>query len=363
MVSRLMLFPPRLHDDEIIAWRRFPKGNHIHHSPTKLDFGVLDASRHFGRRFWLQKVANGTIFQPMTCINHTRNEVGALEQRYGSAPAQEITRKDRELLPGGDLEASRMPGHWLLARLGKRVLRPGGLELTQRLVEGLDIRSSDCVVEFAPGLGVTARLTLARHPIAYTAIERDAAATRNLCRFLTEPQQKCLCGSAEDTGLASGTASVVYGEAMLTMQGPAQKALIVREAFRLLQPGGRYGLHELCFTPEELDERIKAEVQTCLSESIRVGARPLTAGEWRALLAAEGFEVKDEWLAPMHLLEPGRLLRDEGIWGTGRFVWNVLRDRDARTRVRAMCQTFRKYEAHLAALALVAYKPRAESPN
>ena len=29
----------------------------------------------------------------------------------------------------------KMPGHWLLARLGKRVLRPGGLELTQRLLE------------------------------------------------------------------------------------------------------------------------------------------------------------------------------------------------------------------------------------
>lgn len=28
------------------------------------------------------------------------------------------------LLPGEGLDASKMPGHWLLARLGKRVLRP-----------------------------------------------------------------------------------------------------------------------------------------------------------------------------------------------------------------------------------------------
>jgi hypothetical protein len=33
-------------------------------------------------------------------------------------------------LPGSELDVSRIPGHWLLARLGKRVLRPGGLELT-----------------------------------------------------------------------------------------------------------------------------------------------------------------------------------------------------------------------------------------
>ena len=38
-------------------------------------------------------------------------------------------RSTRNLL-GEHLDATRMPGHRLLARLGKRVLRPGGLELT-----------------------------------------------------------------------------------------------------------------------------------------------------------------------------------------------------------------------------------------
>ena len=49
----------------------------------------------------------------------------------------------------------KMPGHWLLAKLGKRVLRPGGLELTRVMLKRLDIQSCDAVVEFAPGLGVT----------------------------------------------------------------------------------------------------------------------------------------------------------------------------------------------------------------
>ncbi len=266
-----------------------------------------------------------------------------------------------EPLPGRDLDASKMPGHWLLARLGKRVLRPGGLELTQRLVESLEIQPADSVVEFAPGLGVTARLTLERHPSSYTAVERDETAADNLRRWLRGPQQRCLCGSADQTGLPSGAASVVYGEAMLTMQGPAQKARIVREAFRLLQPGGRYGIHELCFTAEDVDERIKLEVQNRLAESIRVGARPLTAGEWRALLEAEEFEVKQVSLAPMHLLEPARVLHDEGLFRSCRFVWNVLRDGDARRRVRGMRSVFRKYEAQMAAIMLVACKAPAPS--
>ena len=41
-------------------------------------------------------------------------------------------KQDTQLpLPGVELAAGKMPGHWLLARLGKRVLRPGGLELTR----------------------------------------------------------------------------------------------------------------------------------------------------------------------------------------------------------------------------------------
>ena len=52
--------------------------------------------------------------------------------------------------------AEKMPGHWLLAKMGKRVLRPGGLELTRRLLSELAVTAVDDVVEFAPGLGITA---------------------------------------------------------------------------------------------------------------------------------------------------------------------------------------------------------------
>jgi len=46
-------------------------------------------------------------------------------------------------LPEEDKDVTRMQGHWLLARMGKRVLRPGGLELTHRLLERLDIGTTD----------------------------------------------------------------------------------------------------------------------------------------------------------------------------------------------------------------------------
>ena len=155
-------------------------------------------------------------------------------------------------IPGEGLDYSRMPGHWLLAHLGKRALRPGGLELTSQMLAALDIQPTDDVVEFAPGLGLTARTTLQRKPATYTGIERDEAAARAVRQYLSKEGHRCLVGRAAATGLPDQSATAVYGEAMLTMQTPPQKERLVQEAARLLRPGGRYGIHELCLQPDDL---------------------------------------------------------------------------------------------------------------
>lgn len=259
-------------------------------------------------------------------------------------------------LPKSDVAAERAPGHWLLARLGKRVLRPGGLELTRFLLRSLSIQASDDVVEFAPGLGVTTKLVLASAPASYTAVERDKDAAAGLTRVLQPPLQTCLLGTAEATGLADGCASVVLGEAMLTMQREEQKRRIVAEAYRLLRDRGRYGIHELCFLPDTVDDETKELMRSGLSETIRVGARPLTAQEWKELLTSEGFEICAESVSSMRLLQPVTFVRDEGVRGTARFLLNLARDHDARRRVRAMRRLFRRHRRNLGAVALTATK-------
>lgn len=257
--------------------------------------------------------------------------------------------------------AEKMPGHWLLAKMGKRVLRPGGLELTRQLLGELAINSHDDVIEFAPGLGVTAKMTLAHRPRSYTAIERDASAAEVVQRYLTGYTQKCVVGSAEQTGLPSHCASVVYGEAMLSMQPDTTKSRIIAEASRLLKPGGRYGIHELCLVPDDVDDSIRQAIRHDLSDEIHVGVRPLTVGEWRELLSSAGLKVVAQHTAPMHLLEPARVLRDEGFFRTLRFMFNVATHSAARQRVLRMKRVFRKYGQYLSAISLVATKGEATS--
>jgi SAM-dependent methyltransferase len=262
-------------------------------------------------------------------------------------------------MPGEDLKAEKMPGHWLLARLGKRVLRPGGRQLTNRMIEALSISPSDEVIEFAPGLGATARLTLKRNPASYTALERDKDAAALVQKFLQGPDQRCVVGLAENTGLPDASATVVYGEAMLSMQTPQHKVGIVREAYRVLKPGGRYGIHELCLTPNDLDEITKLEIQNELSSVIPHGTRPLTITEWQGLLESEGFSVQTQAQAPMHLLEPRRIILDEGVFGALRFACNLLCNREARRRVLGMRRVFSKYRDHLAAVVIIGQRKEA----
>lgn len=254
-------------------------------------------------------------------------------------------------------DATKQPGHWLLASLGKRVLRPGGLELTTQLIERLAPGAGDDVVEFAPGLGGTARLTLAREPRSYVGVERDTVAAARLRTLLGRPNAHILCGSAEATQLESGCSSVVYGEAMLSMQTPEQKRRILAEAFRLLQPGGRYGIHELALMPDDINESARKGIEREMSMNIHVGVRPATLGEWRQLMEEAGFRITWTTLAPMHLLEPKRMIADEGLMGALRIAFNALRKPAARRRVLSMRGMFRRYASHLTAVAIVCVKP------
>ncbi|MBO9617860.1 MAG: methyltransferase domain-containing protein [Niabella sp.] len=251
---------------------------------------------------------------------------------------------------------SKASGHWLLAKMGKRVLRPGGKKFTQALIEALHITEGDHLAEFAPGLGQTALLALKQHPASYTGIEADADAIEILRQTIIAPNVCFIQTSAAQTGLPAGSKDKVFGEAMLTMQADHRKSAIIKEAHRILKKGGSYTIHELALLPDMLAEPLKAAIQQDLAKAIKVNARPLTVPEWKMLLQQEGFTVKKVITRPMNLLTPARLIQDEGFLRALKVGCNLLTHPRERYRVMQMRAVFKKYKKHIGAILLICEK-------
>lgn len=247
-------------------------------------------------------------------------------------------------------------GHWLLAKMGKKVLRPGGKKLTLKLIDELNITPQDRVVEFAPGIGYTAFKVLEKHPKSYTGVELNKEAAKNLRKKINGAGRNIIIGNASNVALENNSADKVYGEAMLTMQADHRKSEIIREAHRLLKKGGLYGIHELGLTPDNLGEEEKANIQHELALCIKVNARPLTQPEWVQLMEKEGFRIVQVNTNPMLLLETKRIIDDEGFFRSLKIGFNIIRQPKARKRINEMKNVFKRFKNRMNAIAIVAEK-------
>ncbi|MGG1669538.1 class I SAM-dependent methyltransferase [Paenibacillus sp. NRS-1783] len=252
------------------------------------------------------------------------------------------------------VDYTQVPGHWILASLGKRVLRPGGLKTTRWMIEGLDVTGKDEVIEFAPGLGITAQMTLQLNPRRYIAIEQNEKAASIVKTYVSGANREVLIADAEQVPLPDASATVVYGEAMLTMQTRAKKAQIISEAKRLLKPGGKYAIHEMCFASNHIEPELKKQINKDLAVALRVNATPLTVSEWEQLLKEESFKVLKIYTAPMHLLHLPRIIQDEGWLRFGKIAFKLMRNHAARARVMGMRKQFVKHADHLQAVSIIA---------
>lgn len=275
---------------------------------------------------------------------------------------ENVTRPDLHMLDADPDEiplASRpvetVPGHWLLARLGKRVLRPGGLRLTKMLLRRSTVSGAH-VVEFAPGMGRSALLVLDHHPADYIGVDADPQAAAWINR-LVSVRGRAVAAEAAASGLPDASADIVLAEGVLTIQSEQGKADIIAEANRLLRPGGRYLLHELAVKDDDVSDDARSAIRGALAHAMHVSARPKTVEDWRAMIGSQGFVVDEVLTSPLALLEPRRIVSDEGLRGAFRFARNVFRDTRTRRRVFAMARTLRSHKKILHAVGIVAHKP------
>ena len=222
-----------------------------------------------------------------------------------------------------DRDEAHLQGHWLLAKLGKKVLRPGGKKLTNWMIDNAN-PTNKRVVEFAPGLGITAAEILDRNPKTYTGVDQDpdaATATTLSTKQARLGIPTCICFRAN----------------------------------RILTTGGRYAIHELLLTPNNVDQAVADNLRKALATTIKVNARPLTATEWSELLESNGFKVLSIKVAPMGLLQPKQMVEDEGP-RVLKIMFNLARNSQARKRVLAMRKVFSENAQNLGAISIIAEK-------
>ena len=124
----------------------------------------------------------------------------------------------------------------------------------------------------------------------------------------------------------------------------------------MLRSGGLYGIHEIGIFPDDTPQEVRKEIESDLAKGIKTNVRPLTVAEWKGLLEDNGFEVSFVESKPMHLLETGRVIADEGFWRFICILFRMLKNGVARKRVLEMRRIFRKHARHINAISIVARK-------
>ena len=177
---------------------------------------------------------------------------------------------------------------------------PGGIDLTRRLADHLDLEPGDQVLDVASGVGTTAVLLAAerRRRRRGRRPRRGAGRQGNRPRS-TSPasadRAAFRVGDAERLPLAERAFDAVISEcAFCTFP---DKATAASEAARVLRPGGRLGLTDVWLRPDRLDAQLAglAGRIACIAD-----ARPIDDTRRvleRAGLAVDSIERHDDALA------------------------------------------------------------------
>ncbi|MDH3227070.1 MAG: hypothetical protein OEM67_08290, partial [Thermoleophilia bacterium] len=253
----------------------------------------------------------------------------------------------------------------------------GGPAMTGVLLDGLHLSRDDDVIEFWPGRGGTARKVLPLLPRSYRGITPDQGSADRLNRSLrTHPNLRVLLtraqtegaytgfqpGRAESTGLPDDSASVILGENLLTPLGPFRVRAVVREAVRLLPPGGRFGVHELCLVPnpswnESLDAARADEIRADLDERAGEGLFPRTESQWRAAIEEAGLVVTATRSGPVEPPTLRQLARGLGLRGFMGSLGRMARNAGAARHLRGLSYCLARHRADLGAIVVIAERP------
>ncbi|PID82275.1 MAG: SAM-dependent methyltransferase [Clostridiales bacterium] len=238
----------------------------------------------------------------------------------------------------------RVPGHELLARLGKKRLRPGGVEATNWLLEKGEFSTEKNVLEVACNMGTTLLEIANKYGCTITGVDMsDEAlekAKRNVKNANLEDKINLLKADAKSLPFEDETFDIVINEAMLTMLSNKDKEKALREYYRVLKKGGVLLTHDINVVGGV------PKVLSILRKVIHVPAVPLKESDWITLLEKVGFiNIKDK-TGEMTLMSDEGMIKDEGEEGMKQIHENASKDSNYE-QFYQMKEFFEKYKDKL----------------
>ncbi|MGM0168854.1 hypothetical protein IGI39_004609 [Enterococcus sp. AZ135] len=232
-------------------------------------------------------------------------------------------------------------GHLFLAELGKKRLRPGGIEATNWLMEQGQFTAEKKVLEVACNMGTTLIEVAQEYQCQITGVDIDREALekaqQNINHAGLQKIVKVQTGNALKLPFEDNTFDIVINEAMLTMLDDRSKHKALNEYYRVLKPGGKLLTHDISLTDH---------VESQLSQTIKMKVAPLTVEDWLTHYQSVGFKKTDQRTGKMSLMSPIGLIRDEGFIGAVRIIKNGLKTEN-RKQFLSMSRFFRHQQKNL----------------
>jgi predicted O-methyltransferase YrrM len=244
------------------------------------------------------------------------------------------------------------PAHQVLAKAGKKILRPGGRQATEQLFQWADFQPGQTVLELASSFGYSAIALAKRYGVKVVGVEKNpdsvTRARANVAVAGLADQVEIIEGDIFRLDQISGQFDYVFAEAILTMQSAPGKAKILAGVSDRLKPGGKFLSHEMLASTED------TALYRDLATSIRTNSTPLSAENWIAAFNVAELDVRQQRTGPMGLLNVSQMIRDEGVKTVLQIAWNVLTNAEIRDRVLQMRQVFKRHQHELGYIVICA---------
>lgn len=240
-------------------------------------------------------------------------------------------------------EEKRLPTHMFLAKLGKTMLRPGGREGTDRIIEACCLTEDTKVLEVAPNMGTTAIHLAKTFGCQVTGVDINVESVRkaqaNIEKEGLEELVSIQHGNATSLPFEDNSFDVVINEAMLTMLPHELKQKAIAEYCRVLKPGGTLATHDLLIKQELPGQQLGEKLQD-LRQLILVNAQPMNEEGWRCLFEEAQFASVECAVGKLNLLSLKGLIEDEGWDGLIKMIENARKNEDDEAYFLSLIRNF-----------------------